>query len=991
MFILKMVIVQCTNDDLDSKSKNVCGKTESGTAVLEERVNTDNPRLFGLISEGESVINANMLAHGFGHETVQLYYNYTMKVAQLLGADKQRAALELREVIYFERRLALVADPICVSRHTAATNIQSLLANLHEIVHALDTDMYIFDETGSIKQWYTDKSANEYINRTECYVQQYERYVDQQTGLTLDGLRRLTIKLDNHSPDDIRVLGMMSNSHEFAKSFNCPLDSLKLELNDTNVNILVHSSLKPLIISSYRLLGIILCLSILAINFTESNEIDSAKICTTPGCFSAANLIKGNIDQTNLPCHDFYKFACGGFINKSVIPMNRQSVGHLDSVREKVLTEVRQLVNKKFKPKEPRIFKLVKNYFRACKRETTEAKNNSLKALVGYIDQLGGWPVIAGDSWDAGKFDVFKTDYKLREIGYRPKSILNLYVFNDLFNTSRNFLYVGPPQAEIKSEIFKRGFMNEVVQAYYNYMVDIAVILGADRVRATRDLRKALDLERDITFVSIIIRISVETELASSFPSIASAINLRRLEDLEKDAAFVPWIEYINAITSPVVSFELFEAVNVPDLGYLKSLDYFLRKTPKKVMANYMIWKMIAESAIYLTDEIRERTFEYQRIKSQTAVPKPRKPRWQECIELLTDRDRGLMVGVSSMYVRKHFSEDTKEDVKEIVTYVVDGFKDILENVTWMDAATKIAASRKNEFMKQIIAYPNELLNNKTLASYAKNLDVRPNNHFQNYLNLQRFHFNFELTGIGNLSNNSLWTIFADSTVVNAYYYAADNAIGKSAILKINFPNSLRPAAVLLAALLQPPLFDVSWPSFAKYGSIGFMIAHEIMHAYDARRYLYDETGSLNPWMEKHSREEFKNRIQCFEDQYSNFTDKDSGIHVDGSLTVNENLADNGGALIAYHAYEKWTESHGQEAGLPGLDYNATQLFWISAMSFLCSRDTPQHLQDSLKSSEHTPDKFRAMGISLNSLHFSKAFNCPAGSPMNPLNKCKLW
>ncbi|XP_008211047.1 neprilysin-2-like isoform X2 [Nasonia vitripennis] len=688
--------------------------------------------------------------------------------------------------------------------------------------------------------------------------------------------------------------------------------------------------------------------------------IDSAKICTTPGCFSAANLIKGNIDQTNLPCHDFYKFACGGFINNSVIPTNRQSVDHLDSVKEKVLTEIRQLVNKKFKPKEPRIFKLVKNYFRACKRETTKAKNNSLKALLGYIDQLGGWPVIAGDSWDAGKFDVFKTDYKLREIGYRPKSILNLYVFNDLFNTSRNFLYVGPPEAEIKSEILKRGFMNEVVQAYYNYMVDVAVILGADRVRATRDLRKALDLERDITF-------------ASSFPSITSAINLRRLEDLEKDAAFVPWLEYINAITSPVVSFEIFEAVNVPDLGYLKSLDYFLRKTPKKVMANYMIWKMIAESAIYLTDEIRDRAFEYQRMKSQTAVPKPRKPRWQECIELLTDRGRGLMLGVSSMYVRKHFSEDTKEDVKEIVTNVVDGFKDILENVTWMDAATKIAASRKNEFMKQIIAYPNELLNNKTLARYVKNLDIWPNNHFQNYLNLQRFHFNFELTGIGTLSNNSLWTVFADSTVVNAYYYAADNTI------------------VLLAALLQPPLFDVSWPSFAKYGSIGFMIAHEIMHAYDARRYIYDETGSLNPWMEKKSREEFKNRIRCFEDQYSNLTDSDSGIHVDGRLTVNENLADNAGALIAYHAYEKWAKSHGEEAGLPGLDYNATQLFWISAMSFLCSKDTPQHLQDSLKSSEHTPDKFRAMGIALNSLDFSKAFDCPAGSPMNPLKKCKLW
>lgn len=126
----------------------------------------------------------------------------------------------------------------------------------------------------------------------------------------------------------------------------------------------------------------------------ESNLIfciGNAKVCSTSGCLSAgicnidnvlfrrtffknltflANLIKGNIDETQYPCHDFYKFACGGFINNSVIPANRQSIDHLDSVKEKVLTDIREIVRKKINPKEQRIFKMVKNYFRACEKES---------------------------------------------------------------------------------------------------------------------------------------------------------------------------------------------------------------------------------------------------------------------------------------------------------------------------------------------------------------------------------------------------------------------------------------------------------------------------------------------------------------------------------------------------------------------------------------------------------------------------------------------
>lgn len=114
-------------------------------------------------------------------------------------------------------------------------------------------------------------------------------------------------------------------------------------------------------------------------------------------------------------------------------------------------------------------------------------------------------------------------------------------------------------------------------------------------------------------------------------------------------------------------------------------------------------------------------------------------------------------------------------------------------------------------------------------------------------------------------------------------------------------------------------------------------------------------------------------------------------FQVNGSRTLGENIADNGGVKVAYYAYNKWEKQNGVEPGLPGLNYTSQQMFWISAANLWCSKLTPNQLKSTVMYSEHSPRQYRANGPLSNVPEFSKDFNCPKNSQMNSPNKCVVW
>lgn len=213
---------------------------------------------------------------------------------------------------------------------------------------------------------------------------------------------------------------------------------------------------------------------------------------------------------------------------------------------------------------------------------------------------------------------------------------------------------------------------------------------------------------------------------------------------------------------------------------------------------------------------------------------------------------------------------------------------------------------------------------------------------------------------------------------VNAYYAPTKN--------QIVFP----------AGILQAPFYDINYPKSLNFGAMGVVMGHELTHAFDDQGREYDKEGNLHQWWRNKTIWHFVQRIQCFIDQYGNYTIDTSNsdgekVHVNGKQTLGENIADNGGLKAAFHAYEAWIRSHDPELPLPGVNLTSKQLFFMGFSQVWCSVNTDEALRLQLLQDPHSPSIYRVIGTLSNSDDFAREFNCPKGSRMNPENKCDVW
>jgi len=192
--------------------------------------------------------------------------------------------------------------------------------------------------------------------------------------------------------------------------------------------------------------------------------------------------------------------------------------------------------------------------------------------------------------------------------------------------------------------------------------------------------------------------------------------------------------------------------------------------------------------------------------------------------------------------------------------------------------------------------------------------------------------------------------------------------------------------------------FSGDRPHYMNYGGIGYVIGHEITHGFDDHGRLYDKTGNLRAWWRRETGDKYTERAHCMLRQYGNFTVRArpgcaAGGRVDGLHTMGENIADNGGVMLAYGAYRRWSAARREpEPRLPGLDeYTPGQMFWISAANVWCSVYRPETLRHCLLTGHHSPGRYRVIGSFQNQREFADDFRCPAGSYMNPVHKCKVW
>ncbi|KQS38417.1 neprilysin-2 isoform X1 [Drosophila erecta] len=706
-----------------------------------------------------------------------------------------------------------------------------------------------------------------------------------------------------------------------------------------------------------------------AVTASKGKAGDSSDVCLTQECIHTASTVLRKMKPEVEPCDNFYEFACGTYLEEENIPDDKVSISTFSVISDKLQEQLKDIITAERPETEPKHFRLPNLLYRACMNKTLiEALGP--EPITRMAEKLGGWPLIKGDSWNADDSWTWQEQVKkFRTAGFSMDYIIDFSIGVDLQNSTKRLIDLDQSSLALSREYLVKGFNETLVTAYYEYMVDIAVLFGANRDLAKTELLSSLEFEIALANISW----PNEKRRNSS-----ELYNLRTTAQLQAAYPYVQWVDYMNALLPEGLNLVEDEMINLSVPSFFADLGKLLAKTPKRVIANYMFWRIHGFSVGFLSEEFRKRQLQYATALSGR---QEQEARWKECVDIATssmdeicDEDfNSLGISVGSLYVGKHFHKDSKANALEMVNEIREVFNDILDEVNWMDAQTKQEAKQKLHSMSTHIGYPDEMLDNEKLAAYYAKLDIDPDKYFESFLGMNIFGTDYSFNKLRLPVNKTDWVRHARPAIVNAFYSSLENSI--------QFP----------AGILQGHFFNAQRPKYMNFGAIGYVIGHEITHGFDDQGRQFDVKGNLRDWWHPDTQKAYLAKAKCIIEQYGNYTERATGLNLNGINTQGENIADNGGVKESYIAYRRWAEKHGPEAKLPGLDYTPEQMFWVAAGQTWCAKYRKESLKMRITTGVHSPSEFRVLGSLSNMKDFAKDFQCPEGSPMNPVQKCEVW
>ncbi|KAK9499350.1 hypothetical protein O3M35_002401 [Rhynocoris fuscipes] len=317
--------------------------------------------------------------------------------------------------------------------------------------------------------------------------------------------------------------------------------------------------------------------------------------------------------------------------------------------------------------------------------------------------------------------------------------------------------------------------------------------------------------------------------------------------------------------------------------------------------------------------------------------------------------------------------QETTRKIEWMLKDITKSFNILVDSLKWMDYKTKMNTWKKANSVKKYIGYPDWLLDKGELDSLYNHVKVIDGEFLNSMVLIKSSEAKQFLSKLGDVPSDDEETRWiTDPLQVNAFYIRQSNSVA------------------IPAGILQAPFYFLGLEAL-NYGAIGTILGHELTHAFDIEGKDYDFEGKKVSWWDEDMSKEYDERAQCFVDQYNNFGYSDTD-KINGTITLAENIADNGGVREAFHAYRYYIRRNGVEAYLPGLDhYTHEQLFFLAFANIWCDKSSREDEILSLNTDEHSPNKFRVLGTLSNLDLFAKVWHCPKNTAMNPVDKCVLW
>ena len=381
---------------------------------------------------------------------------------------------------------------------------------------------------------------------------------------------------------------------------------------------------------------------------------------------------------------------------------------------------------------------------------------------------------------------------------------------------------------------------------------------------------------------------------------------------------------------------------------FFRGLDKLIQERSLADWKTYLRWQLVRGSAPHLHRAAEEESFAFfgQVLRGQQA----QEPRWKRSGITI---DRGIGEALGQLYVERYFPPEAKSRMNELVENLREVFRDRLRKVDWMSEPTRAKGLAKFERFVQKIGAPEKF------RDYSS-VEIRADDYLGNVRRATAFEIRRQKVRVGQPVDRTEW-LMTPSTV-NAYFEPSLN--------EIVFP----------AGILQPPFFDFTLDDAVNYGAIGAVIGHEITHGFDDEGRKYDADGNLNNWWTEADAKVFEARAQKVVDEYDAFEPL-PGLHVNGRLTLGENIADLGGATIAYEALQR---ALGKDPAKRRLIDGLTpeQRFFISFAQIWRSNTREAEQRRLITVDPHAPGAFRATGPLLNMPSFFDAFGIRAGDRM---------
>ncbi len=641
------------------------------------------------------------------------------------------------------------------------------------------------------------------------------------------------------------------------------------------------------------------------------------------------------VDSKADPCDNFFRYACGKWLDETAIPADKplwdRSFMSISENNQKLLKKVLEdYAAGKSEPANPYARQLGELYG-SCMNEDGLDKG-STPALNEILVRI--------DKTKKEDFPALFAFLKLHGIGpmfgfsssqdfKHPKDVIGELGQGGMGLPSRDY-YLDQGKASI-----------ELRKKYSEFIVRLLRLIDIDKSKAKEGAEKILAIETQLATAAM-----APVEMRDP----KSVYHMMTVEELGELSPGLDWPKFFAESGVHI------KKVNVTALKFFKAFGDVVSDTPIEDLRTYMKFHAINASSRGLSDKFYDETFGFFG-KTLYGV-KEKSPRWKRCVD---DTNAMLGFALGRSFVSLTFAGPSKDMARTIIENVEKLQGEVIDKLPWMDAATKKAARAKLHKLVNQIGYPDKWRN-------YDGVKVSKDSYLANRYELNSFNTRFDLAKIGKPLDRGDWGM--PPSAVNAYYDPQMN--------KMVFP----------AGILQPPFFSQNYPPSANYAAIGMVMGHEISHGYDDEGRQFDGLGAMQDWWSKTSSAQFDKQAACLGKQYDAFSTVGGG-HVNGKLTMGENIGDQGGMKTAYHAWKKT---------LPKTLLNDTEAlrkleqdFFLSFAQVWCSKSSDEFEKVQVNVNPHPPARYRVTGALMNLPEFAAAYQCKAGTKMAPAERCVVW